>query len=216
MNFWGSNLSWLILIMTLLMYFIFAHILSLFYPNYSNTKDVISLLGNPDSPVASIFRVWFILVGLLICVSAINFYIVYNSISHTLASIGAILLFIFGISSGIIAGIFSLDKEKRLKTKASIIHSISVGFGFTCLGFTPIIISLICFKNKDNVIAITSLFCFTLSLIFSTLFILSEKKFFKKTIVGFNGLWQRLFLATLYFPLLLIAVNFIMISSYGK
>ncbi len=214
MIFWGSNLSWIVIILTILFYFIFAYILSLFYPGYSNTKHVISLLGNPKSPVKKIFNIWFVLVGLLSLIAAINFYIVYNSTSHLLATIGGIILLVFGTSSGFLAGIFNLDEKKEFTTRASIIHGTSASIGFFFLGFLPIIIALISFKNGDNIIAISSIVCFILSIFFLILFILSEKNFFKKPIVGFNGLWQRLFLACMYYPLLLIAVNFIMISGY--
>ena len=77
MVFWGSTLSWLLLIIVILADFLFTYVFSLFYPGYSNKNHVISLLGNPKSPVATVFDIWLIAAGLLFCISAVNFYIVY-------------------------------------------------------------------------------------------------------------------------------------------
>jgi len=207
MVFWGSTLSWLLLIIVILADFLFTYLFSLFYPGYSNKTQVISLLGNPKSPVATIFNIWLTAAGLLFCISAVNFFIVYYSTSILLATIGSIALLCFGIGTGIVGGIFSIDENKEFKTLPSVIHGIGVGIGFTALMAIPIIVSLISFKIGDSVIAIESIMFFILSFLFSMLYILSEKNIFKNPIVGFNGLWQRLLLVCMYMPLLLIAIN---------
>jgi len=209
MNFWGSNISWLLLVITIFVDFIFPFVLSLFYHGYNNMNHVISLLGNPKSPVANIFKIWMISMGILFCISAINFYIVYYPISHLLSSIGTVMLLTFGISTCVIGGIFSLDEEKKLNTVSSLIHGIGAGIGFLALSFVPLILSLISFKSNNTTTGVISIVCFVLSILFVILFILSEKYFFKKPIVCFNGLWQRLLLISSYIPLLLIAINFL-------
>ncbi|SKC69145.1 DUF998 domain-containing protein [Maledivibacter halophilus] len=209
MSLWGSKLSWILLIIAIIGDFVVAYVLAFFNPGYSNTKQVMSVLGNPKSPVALFYNVWLIILGILICISAVNFYIVYSGVSKNYASAGLIILFIFGIGAGIISGIFSVNEGKEIETITSKIHGIGAGLGFLGLTFIPLVVGLISFKEYDSIIGIVSIAFFILSIVLFVLFIMSEKEAFQNSIIGFSGLWQRLLLASMYMPLLLIALKHI-------
>ncbi|WDV44355.1 DUF998 domain-containing protein [Clostridiaceae bacterium M8S5] len=207
MSLWGSKLSWMLLIIAIIGDYVVAYILALFYPSYSHMRQVMSVLGNPKSPVSFIYNLWLIILGILICISAVNFHIIYSEISKSYASAGTIILFIFGIGAGIVSGIFSVNEAKEIETIASKIHGIGAGLGFLFLTFIPLVVGLISFKEGNSTIGIISIAFFILSIVLFVLFIISEKEAFQNSIIGFSGLWQRLLLGSMYTPLLLIALK---------
>ncbi|WP_432405633.1 DUF998 domain-containing protein [Wukongibacter sp. M2B1] len=211
MSLWGSKLSWMLLIIAIIGDYIVAYILAFFYPEYSHAKQVMSVLGNPKSPVAFFYNLWLIILGILICISAVNLYIAYSVVSKSFASAGAIILFIFGIGAGIISGIFSVNESKEIETIASKIHGIGAGLGFLVLTFIPLVVGVISFKEYDSIIGIISITFFILSIVLFILFIMSEKEAFQSSIIGLSGLWQRLLLASMYIPLLLISLKHIIV-----
>ncbi|GAA0177118.1 hypothetical protein SH2C18_04030 [Clostridium sediminicola] len=200
-------MSWMLLIIAIIGDYVVAYVLAFFYPSYSHMKQVMSVLGNPKSPVAFIYNLWLIILGILICISAVNFYMVYSGVSKGYASAGTIILFIFGIGAGIISGIFSVNEGKEIETKASKIHGIGAGLGFLGLTFIPLVVGLISLKEGNSIIGIISIVFFILSIVLFVLFVMSEKEDFQKSIIGFSGMWQRLLLASMYIPLLLIALK---------
>lgn len=209
MSIYGSKLSWILLLIAITFDFIVAYILALFYPGYSHTKQVMSVLGNPKSPVAVFYNIWLVILGILICISAINLYNTYSVVSKGYALAGTIILIIFGIGAGILSGIFSVSETKQLETVSSKIHGIGAGIGFLVLTFIPLIVGVLFFKQGDSIIGIISIIFFILSIVLFALFIMSEKEAFQQSIIGFSGLWQRLLLASMYIPLLLIALKHI-------
>lgn len=209
MSIYGSRLSWILLLIAITFDFVVAYILALFYPGYSHMKQVMSVLGNPKSPVAVFYNIWLVILGILICISAVNFYNVYSVVSKGYALAGTIILIIFSIGAGILSGIFSVGESKAIETVALKIHGVGAGVGFLVLTFIPLIVGVLSFKQGDSIIGIISIIFFILSIVLFTLFIMSEKEAFQQSIIGFSGLWQRLLLASMYIPLVLIAIKHI-------
>lgn len=207
MSLWGSKLGWILLIIGIIGDFVVTYVLAYFYPGYSHMRQVMSVLGNPKSPVAFLYNLWLIILGVLMCISAVNFYIVYTGVSKSYAISGAIILLLFGIGAGIISGLFSVNEGKEMETKASKIHGIGAGLGFLALTFIPLVVGQIFFREGDSIFGILSIAFFILSIVLFVLFIMSEKEAFQKSIIGFSGLWQRLLLASMYIPLFLIALK---------
>lgn len=210
MSFWCSKLSWMLLIIAIIGDFAVAYVLAFFYSDYSHVKQVMSVLGNPKSPVAFLYNLWLIILGILMCISAVNFYITYSNVSKSYANAGLIILLIFGIGAGILSGIFSVNEGREIETISSKIHGIGAGVGFIALTFIPLVVGVISFKEYDSIMGIVSIVLFILSIVFFALFIMSEKEGFQNSIIGYTGLWQRLLLASMYMPLLLIAFKQIM------
>ena len=207
MSLWDSKLSWILLVIAIMGDFVVAYILALFYPSYSHMKQVMSVLGNPKSPVAIFYNIWLIILGVLMCISAVNFYIVYSPVSQSYAKVGTIIIIVFGIGAGILAGIFCVNEVKEIETLASKIHGIGSGVGFIVLTFMPLVVGLISFKGSDSILGIISIVFFILSIVLFVLFIMSEREVFQDSIIGLSGLWQRLLLSSMYMPLLLIALK---------
>ncbi|SNS72053.1 Protein of unknown function [Anaerovirgula multivorans] len=192
MNLCNSKLGWILLIVAIFGDFAVAYVLGFYYTGYSHMKQVMSALGSPRSPIAIFYNSWLIILGILICISAVNFYNTYNEVSRGYAYSGLIILLVFGIGAGIIAGIFSVNEGKEIETLASKIHGIGAGIGFLALAFIPLIVGVLSFKASDNMTGIISVIFFILSIAFFVLFIMSEKDVFKNT-----GNWAKWTLATI-------------------
>ena len=205
MSFMQTPIPWILLIIALAGDFAVPYILAAFYPGYSHKKDVMSVLGNPESPVARIYNVWLVILGVLICLSAIRVYIEYQGLSKFYSSAIQITMFVFGIGAGVLAGIFSVDADEGAESAASKIHGIGAGIGFMLLTFVPLIIGLLSFKGGSRGFGIFSIIMFIISIALFALFVMSERESYKDSVIGLSGLWQRLLLASMYLPLFLLA-----------
>lgn len=202
-----QKIGWILMITAMVGDFLAPYVLALFYKGYSHKKHVMSVLGNTESPVRILYNIWLILLGLLLAISTKSIVELYDVVSHGLAIALVILMFIFAIGAGILAGIFSVNKTKEIQTTASKIHGVGSALGFMAMAFAPLIISILSIKQRDYVIGVISGFSFTLTLLFFILFILSDKQKFKDTRIDNEGLWQRLSLLFMYIPFIYIAIK---------
>lgn len=126
--------------------------------------------------------------------------------SKPLTVTSVILIFIFAIGAGIIFGIFSVNESKEVVTVASKIHGTGAALGFLTLLFVPLFLSILSCKNNNKINGIIFAISFVLTLVFFAFFIMADKPQFNDTFVKNEGLWQRLSLLLMYFPLGYIAV----------
>lgn len=185
----NGQTSWYLLIIALVGDFIVPYILALFYPTYRHKNDVMSLLGNPNSPVARWYNSWLVLLGVLMCQAGFKYYTTYLDISKNNAFISAAILILFGLGAGIIAGVFSVDERKKEATLALKIHGVGSTFGFIGLTFMPLMIGLLGFKLSKYGLAYTSLMFFMMSMLFFIFFVMSERDKYKGSLMGKTGLW---------------------------
>lgn len=64
--------------------FVVPYVLANFYKSYNHNLMVMSLLGNPKSPVRSIYNVWLIILGVLLIISSIAVVFKYWEVSPLL------------------------------------------------------------------------------------------------------------------------------------
>ena len=167
----------------------------------------ISALGNPNSPVRLPFNIWMILEGLLFLVSIPVFYKTYHPVASGLTITTLIFIAVFAVGACIFTGFFSVNETKDVVTTASKIHGAGSTIGFMLFLFVPRLTAIICFKDQDKVLGLICIIGFILSLVFFTLFVMSDKSAFANTIISYEGLWQRLNLLFMYAPLGVIAVR---------
>ncbi len=187
--------------------FLVIFILSLFYKNYSHLKHTISELGTTQSPVSSLINTWWIIYGILIIIFAIGFWKIFYSLNSITVTVISILIITLGIGAGILAGIFSADPSGQEITLSGKIHSISAGIGFLAIIFMPLISLSIFTKEKYPYIFLFSIIIQILGMIFLIIIFISGKAYFKDSILGYSGLWQRLFLLNYYIYLVVIALK---------
>ena len=184
MEFWESKLSWKLLFIAILGDILIPYILGMFYPGYSQIRDVMSILGNPESPVSIYYNIWLMIAGVLLLLSAFNLYKKYYKIHPFIGYILFILISTFAIGDCMISSIFSTHSD---------IHSVGSSVGFSSLALVSLIIATIYLKKADF---LESFMCIILFLISISLFLLFLSS------VNLTGLWQRLLLIVIYLPLL--------------
>ncbi len=131
-----KNIWWL-LIISVVGDFLVPYLLAPFYKGYSHKKQVMSVLGNPESPVKTLYNIWLIMLGILLAISTLNIAKLYYTVSRCLTIALVISVLIFSIGAGILAGVFSVNKTKEIQTLASKIHGIGSALGFMALMFNP-------------------------------------------------------------------------------
>lgn len=202
-----QKIVWCLLIIAVVADLLVPYMLAPFYKGYSHRKQVMSVLGNPDCPVRSLYNIWLIILGILLIISTWNIATLYYPVSHGIAITLVILVLLFAIGAGILAGIFSVNKTKEIVTLASRIHGAGSALGFMALMFAPLFISILSFKQCYNIMGIVSGSSFVLTIMFFTLFIASDKKKSGSTIINNEGLWQRLSLLFMYIPFIYMALK---------
>ena len=202
-----NKIGWYALLIAMCGDLLFSWLLSFGYKNYSNLTMSISALGNPNSPVRLPFNIWMILEGFLFLVSLPVFYKTYQPVASGLTITTLIFIAIFAVGACIFTGFFSVNETKDVVTTASKIHGAGSTLGFMLFLFVPLLTAILCFKNQDKVLGLICIICFIISLVFFTLFVISDKPAFANTIISYEGLWQRLNLLFMYAPLCVVAVK---------
>lgn len=181
-------------------------ILAPFYPGYSHSRQVMSVLGNRECPVHYIYSVWLVVLGILLILANKGLYLYFRKDSQGLAIGICIFIDLFAIGAGILAGLFSVNSTKEVQTVASQIHGAGAALGFMALLIVPLLITVYFFRQKDYWGGGFSCLSFVLALVFFILFIMADKDVFQDTIISRAGLWQRLSLLFMYVPLLEIVI----------
>lgn len=185
-----------ILTMDLLMPFLIA----IPYRDFKHTKQVMSVLGCPKSPLAIFYNVWMILSGIAVCAMGISLNAELGG-GHRAAGISMMVLLIaYGAGDEILSGFFPLDDSVRTDSRASQIHGVGSVIGFICLLFAPIPLAFLAFHHAMSVLGVLTIVCFLLALISFVSFVMGDKPRFAHTVLGLTGLWQRLICLFTYLP----------------
>lgn len=193
--------------------FAIPYMIAPFYKGYSHTASVMSILGNPSSPVRIVYNAWLILLGILLLISSKLIFIKFFHISKGFSIAVMLILAVFAIGAGILSGIFSVNQSKDVITVASKIHGVGASIGFMLLLFAPLLLAILFFKTSDTFEGVFSLLCFIFSFVFFILFILADKPEFQNTVISFEGLWQRLTLLFMYIPFASVAVSELLLTK---
>ena len=176
-------------------------LLPLFYREYSALKMSVSALGNPSSPVRVPFNVWMFAEGILFLLSLPAVYHHFRSISGGIAGVLVAFMAVFAVGACIFTCFFSVNESKDVVTTASRIHGAGSVTGFLLFLFVPLLVAALSFKDNNRTLGVLSVASFVLALGFFVLFVMSDKPAFRDTVVGNEGLWQRLNLVFMYLPL---------------
>lgn len=204
-NAMNSKLFNWILLFTIIGEFLLPLILKRYYKGYDSKTMVMSALGSPQSPVRLIYNVWLIWLGGFLLFVAVVYYLSTKAEFPILSVLMFFSIVFFAVGAGLISGIFSVNE--RQITTASKIHGVSAAIGFMTLLFFPLLNGIISFKQDNAVWGFVDIIAFILSLVFFTCFIMGDKEQFKYTILGYEGLWERLSLFFMYVPFIHIAIE---------
>jgi len=213
-KFFSSTTAWWFLLIAIIGDFAIPYILAPFYKSYNHKTMVMSVLGNPDSPVRVYYNIWLVTLGLLLSASVFTIYYKYSHVSKSLSIAIVVMIAIFAIGAGVLSGIFSVNETKDMETVSSKIHGFGAALGFMVLCFVPLMLAILSFINKERAKGIVCLISFILALLFFILFVMADKPEFQDTTIAYGGLWQRLTLFFMYVPLGYTAVQGLVALSY--
>ena len=202
-----STYGWLALIIAMIGDISVSLILPAFYKGYSIKKLSISALGNPKSPVRIPFNIWMLIEGLLFLAAMPSVFAFYRKISLALTVTVVVFVAVFAVGACIFTCFFSVNESKDKVTAASKIHGAGSVIGFMLFLFVPLLMAILSFKNCETATGVTGIVCFLLSIVCFALFVMSDKPEFKGTVIQNEGLWQRLNLFFMYFPVIVISIT---------
>lgn len=182
-------------------------LLAPFYPGYSHRRQVMSVLGSPESPVRWVYRVWLVALGLLLCAATPDLWAAFGNRSPVLTGLLIAVLCVFALGAGVLAGLFSVNADKAVETAASRIHGVGSVLGFLALAFAPLLVALLAFRDGAGGAGVFSLICFALDVCCFTLFVMADKEAWRGTRLAQEGTWQRLTLLFMYLPLAVLAAS---------
>jgi len=197
--------GWYFLIAAMTGDILISLILPLFYKGYSITAMSISALGNPSSPVRIPFNIWMLIEGVLFLLALPSVYRRFCSVSGGITVTMLLFIAVFAVGACIFTCFFSVNESKDVVTLASKIHGAGSVTGFMLFLFVPLLTAILMFKDNKLAMGVMSIVCFVLAIVFFILFIMADKPEFKGTLIGKEGLWQRLNLVFMYLPLTLVS-----------
>ena len=203
-------IGWYTLLIAVIGDLLVSAILSLFYKEYNSLTMSISALGNPQSPVRSLFNIWMFIEGILYLIALPTIYAQYILASIWMTVLLIIFISVFAIGACIFTSFFCVNETKDIVTFSSKIHGVGSVIGFMLMLFVPLLIAVLSFDNEESITGWISIACLIMAIAFFVLFIMSDKEKFSNTIISYEGLWQRLNLIFMYLPLAIISVENIM------
>ena len=196
-----TKYGWLFLLIAVIGEMVAPFILAPRYKGYSHTTMAISALGSRNSPVRLPFNLWMLVAGILLLLSTPAVYKLYGDVSKPLSILTVLCMVIFAIGACIFSCLFSVNETKDVVTIASKIHGVGSAIGFMFLLFVPLLIAILSFMSGDKTSGIIATTSFVLALTCFALFVMADKPQFHNTVIAKEGLWQRLNLVFMYFPL---------------
>lgn len=157
-----SNMGYLFLIIATIVDIILPFILAPYFKKYNSLTMVMSLLGNKNSPVHTIYNFWLITAGVLFILGGLKIYTLYLPTSNVLSKILLFCIVFYAIGACILSGIFSVGETKALTTLPEKIHGYGSVLGFFILTFVPLIIGILSFRSKDLILGAISIIFFIL------------------------------------------------------
>ena len=206
-SFFESKLFYIILLATILGEFLLPWILGHFYKGYDGRTTVMSALGSPESPVRVIYNVWLVWLGVFLLAASFALYREIRTVSVGLSLMTLVSVCVFAIGAGILAGLFSVNESKDKVTVASRIHGVGSALGFMTLLFFPLLQGIYGFMSGRMIKGAVCVTAFVLALLFFVFFIMGDKERFQKTVLTYEGLWERLSLFFMYVPFLYLSVE---------
>ena len=197
----------MILLFTIIGEFLVPWILEQFYVEYNGRIMVMSVLGNPRSPVRLVYNLWLIWLGGFLTYTAGAYFLALRAKFPVLAVFILLSIGIFAVGAGLISGFFSVNESKDIVTTASKIHGAGAAIGFIALLLFPLLNGIVSFKQKDIIGSMISISSFILAFVFFICFIMGDKAQFQNTFLKYEGLWERLTLFCMYIPFIYRAIG---------
>ena len=188
--------------------FLTPYILGFFYPSFNQMKDVMSLLGEVESPVREPFLIWSVVAGIFYVLSLPALYETGKKVSKKMGVLLATSIGLYGIGDCIFTGLFSISTTQDSWTFSTWIHNIGSGLGYTGFFVFPVIIFLWYRVQGNEKQSMIYLVLFVGSVVIASMYGLARVPVLAKTAIFAQlGFWQRMSFVFNYIPILYFSVQ---------
>ncbi|TPE43392.1 DUF998 domain-containing protein [Pontibacter mangrovi] len=178
--------------------FVVTSLLSMLYPGYNFIEQSESLLSVSGSPVAHWVAAWSVVFTGLLVLFALGLQVAFGK-THRGITLLCWLVAIYGIGEGLISGLFPYDFVHGRLTVAGQIHAVGGIAGQAGLYFVPAV-AWYALHGEHPGIKVLSVLVMVAGGVFLLLFGAA-----KLHLIGYRGLWQRLFMGVYFLYLMYLA-----------
>lgn len=189
--------------LVMLMDMVVPFLVAIPYKGYSHLDSAMSVLGCSKSPLHRVYSLWTILSGIVFLWGGYRLLQTYNEIYPVISILLFLCLVLYGIGCEILSGLFPVNASKKDTNASTRIHAVGSVIGLMTLLFAPLFLGIMQIGTGDVAKGIVSIVFFVLALVAMALFVMSDKPELKGKPFAHEGLWQRVTLALLYFPIFL-------------
>lgn len=179
--------------------FLVSFLLAMHYPAYNSLQQPESFLSVSGSPVAHWFAAWSVAFSSLFLLFSLGLKAAFGY-NHRGIALLCWLIAIYGIGEGVISGLFPYDFVNGRLTMLGWVHEVGGVVGQAALYVVPLV-AWYALHQKYPPIKVLSILVMVLGSIFVLLFNAS-----KLHLVGYRGLWQRLFMGVYFLYLMYLAL----------
>jgi hypothetical protein len=166
-------------------------------PGYNQLTDSISSMGISASPVSKIANTWSVTLGIVFILFSFGFREAFQKYSRN-TNIAFWLIIIYGLGEGIASGLIKADHINGIPTATAVFHDISGGIGVTAILLLPLLNMKIFSMKAFPAFFRFSFFIWIISILSNVLFLFRIDYFEHTFLYSYSGLWQRIFLVTIY------------------
>jgi hypothetical protein len=174
-------------------------------PGYNQLSDSISSMGVSSSPVSAIANTWSVILGIVFILYSFGFRKAFGKYSR-LTNLASWLIVVYGLGEGIASGLIKADHFNGVPTATAVFHDLTGGIGVTAILLLPLVNMKIFTREAFPVFYRFSFLIWIISIVSIVLFLFRIDYFEQTFLYSFSGLWQRIFLATIYAYLSAIAI----------
>lgn len=203
----------IIILIVLVADIVLPFLLAIPYKGYNHKTTVMSALGAKQSPLRFLYNGWTVISGIVFLLFGIVLFRYYGGSYKGLSIATGVLLALYGLGCEIISGFFPVNESADEKTLSSVVHGIGSVIGFTALLFSPLLLGILQLKCEEIIIGTVSIVFFVLSFASFAAFVAGDKPKFENTVISLSGLWQRISMYTMYAPLIIFILKFLIEES---
>ena len=175
------------------------YILGFVYPSFSQSADVISILGEPNSPVQTLFNQLSIVTGSLFVLGALGLPGCFKQDHNRLAiNLMSISIGAYGLFDCILSGLVVINDRETFFNPIYLLHSAVTGIGMLGLLVAALISGWLAKERGQMKWATFFWTCLTLGSLCIVFFLTYYVPFLHEIFATTRGLWQRASLFFLY------------------
>lgn len=212
MDFWHSIFIYVLLLAGMVGNLVLPYCWGKFWRDHDLLRIDTIMLGDPDSPVRWIQRLWRLVLGTIFILGGIMMY--HNFTSYIWINGIAMLAMIgYGVFGCILPAFLMLTDIKYVISGPAKVHNAFYIFGHICLQIAAMCMSGIAYEYYNDFLRGAIFSVINLISVFAyMIYNMSDRMECRDTAIGLEGLWDFIFLILAYFPISYTTVQFLIFA----